>query len=249
MAGHSKWANIKHRKGAADAKRGKVFSKIAKEISVAARIGGGDPGANPTLRTIIQKARSVNMPADNIDRAIKKGTGEAGGEAPIEVFYEGYAPGGIALLVQCLTDNRNRTAAEVRFVFSRHNGSLGSTGSTARLFDRKGLITVARDAVSEDRLIEACLEAGADDVQTGDTEYEIHTSPSDFMTVVDALAAAEIPIQQSEVTMLPLETTEVTDRDAAEALVKFIEALEDLDDVQSVYAAFDLNDELIAGME
>ncbi len=249
MAGHSKWANIKHKKAAADAKRGKVFSRIAKELTVTAREGGGDPSANITLRTIIQKARDANMPADNIDRAIKKGTGELDGGSLEEVVYEGYAQGGVGIIAECLTDNRNRTAAEVRHVFNKYNGSLAGQGSVSHAFQRKGLVIVSADAVGEDRMMEAALEAGVDDLKQEGESYEIITEPTDYARVVEAFREAEIPIENSELTMLPDNTMPVDDKDQAASLLRFIEALEDLDDVQNVYSNLDITDEILQQIE
>lgn len=245
MSGHSKWATIKHKKAATDAKKGKVFSSIAKEIMVAARLGGGDLAGNITLRGLVQKARSVNMPMDNVERAIKKGTGEIGGAAYEEMVYEGYAPGGVGLIVRVLTDNKNRTAAEVRHIFTRHNGSLGSQGSVSRLFQRKGQIIVKAESAQEDKLMEIALEAGAEDMQNEDGAYEILTAPGQFMNVVDALNKAGIPMDVSEETLLPLNYVPVTDKAQASAILKFVEALEELEDVQNVYANFDIDDELL----
>jgi len=236
MAGHSKWANIKHRKGAADAKRGKIFSKIAREITVCARNGGGDPSANITLRSLIQKARSVNMPADNIDRAIKKGTGEGKDSVVLEeIIYEGYASGGAALVVAALTDNKNRTASSVRSIFTKAGANLSSQGSVTRGFHRKGLITVPAEGQDEDVLMEVALENGAEDFD----------EPNDFMTVVDALNAKEIPIGSSEVTLLCEAPTEITNAGQAKSLMKFMETLEDDDDVQSVYPGFTFSDAVL----
>lgn len=249
MAGHSKWANIKHKKAAADAKKGKVFSKIAKEIMVAARTGGGDPSANITLRTLVQKARGANMPADNIDRAIKKGTGETDGAQYEELMYEGYAPGGIALIVNVLTDNRNRSASEVRFVFTKYNGSLAGAGSVSHAFQRKGLILIAADAADEDTLMELALEAGAEDVKQEDEGYEITTGAADYMTVVDALNEKGIAIESSELGLVPDNVVAVDRKNQASSLLRFIDALEDLDDVQDVYTNMDVDDAVLAELE
>lgn len=253
MAGHSKWANIKHRKGAADAKRGKIFSKIAREITVCARNGGGDPSANITLRSLIQKARSVNMPADNIDRAIKKGTGEGKDSVQLEeIIYEGYASGGAALVVAALTDNKNRTASSVRSIFTKAGANLSSQGSVTRGFHRKGFITVPAEGQDEETLMDLVLENGAEDFVLDDDHFSITTAPNDFMTVVDALNAKEIPIGSSEVTLLCEAPTEITDASLAKSLMKFMETLEDDDDVQNVYPGFTFSDavlEAIAGEE
>jgi len=246
MSGHSKWSTIKHKKAATDARRGKLFSKLAREIMVAARDGGGDPAANITLRAIIQKARAANMPMDNIERAIKKGTGESGGAALEEIFYEGYVPGGVAVIVQALSDNRNRTTAEVRHVFNRFNASLSGQGSVMRSFQRKGHIIVRTSEADEDRLLELVLEAGAEDFRRGGEHYEITTDPADFSKVVEALNAAGIPMVGCEITLMPETVVPVTDAEKAAALLKFIEMLEELDDVQNVYANFDIDDSLLA---
>jgi len=245
MAGHSKWANIKHRKAAADAKKGKVFSKMAKEIMVVARTGGGDPAANISLRALIQKARSFNMPADNIDRAIKKGTGDLEGASLEELVYEGYAAGGVAVIVEGLTDNRNRTAAEVKHVFNKFNASLAGPGSVSRSFQRKGLIFINHEDAEEDRVMEVSLEAGAEDLKVEEGGYEIVTEPSQFMDVVEAMNRENIPMASSELTLLPDTYMPITDPAQAASLVKFVEALEDLDDVQNVYANFDIDDALM----
>lgn len=249
MSGHSKWSTIKHKKAASDAKRGKVFSKIAREIMMAARSGGGDPNANITLRALLQKARSANMPSDNIDRAVKKGTGDLGGAAIEELTYEGYAPGGVAILVSVLTDNKNRSAAEIRHLFTRFNGNLSATGSVSRLFERRGQIIVAAGAAGEDQLMELALEAGADDMTNEGDHFEILTSPGSFMNVADALNKAGIEMASSELMMLPLTWTPVTDKGQASSLLKFVEALDDLDDVQSVWHNGDISDELMTELE
>jgi YebC/PmpR family DNA-binding regulatory protein len=248
MSGHSKWSTIKHKKAAIDAKRGKVFSKIAKEIMVAARTGGGDPAANITLRSLVQKARGVNMPADNIDRAIKKGTGELDGVTMEEIMYEGYAPGGIAVIVQVLTDNKNRSAAEVRHVFTKHNATLAGQGSVTRSFNRKGVITVKSDAMPEDALLEQALEAGAEDVTNEGDVYEIVTAPSDYAQVDETLRNAELPIEDSELTLVPDTYMPIVDKDQAQSLMNFIEALEDLDDVQNVYSNVDIADDVMEAL-
>ncbi|MBN1268820.1 MAG: YebC/PmpR family DNA-binding transcriptional regulator, partial [Kiritimatiellae bacterium] len=240
---------IKHKKAATDAKRGKIFSKIGREIMVAARTGGGDPSANITLRALMQKAKSVNMPSDNVERAIKKGTGEAGGAALEEITYEGFAPGGVALVLQVLTDNRNRAAAEIRHIFTRHGANLSAQGSVTRNFHRKGQILVAADKTSEDKLLELVLDAGAEDMTREDDQFEILTDPAQFMDVVDALNKAGIAMETSEITFLPEAYVPVTDKAQAASLLKFIEALEDLDDVQNVYSNFDIADDLMKSLE
>ncbi len=245
MAGHSKWANIKHRKAASDAVKGRVFSKLAKEITVAARLGGGDPAGNITLRSLVQKARGVNMPADNIDRAIKKGTGEIAGEAMEEVVYEGFATGGVSLIISCLTDNRNRTAAEIRHAFSKNNGNLGQQGSVIRNYNRKGQIYVDAASIEEDKLLELALEAGAEDVQHSGDEFEVLTDPTEFHQVVEKLTAAGVKLGENEITLIPSLTVRIEDKDQAAQLIKFVGVLEDLDDVQNVYSNFDIDDALL----
>lgn len=245
MSGHSKWATIKHKKGAADAKRGKMFSKIAKEIMVAAQQGGGDASANITLRALIQKGKGVNMPNDNIERAIKKGTGELGAASFEEIVYEGYASGGVALIVKVLTDNRNRAAAEIRHIFNKHGSSFAQQGAVSRAFDRRGQIIVDGSVVSEEKLMEVALEAGAEDMVHENDEFEILTDPSIFNDVCDALEAAEIKTVSAEVTMLPSITAPVDDAAVARSVLKFVAALEDNDDVQDVYTNMDMTDEVM----
>jgi YebC/PmpR family DNA-binding regulatory protein len=249
MSGHNKWSTIKHKKGAADAKRGKIFSKIAREILVSVKQGGGDPSANITLRALIQKARGVNMPADNIDRAIKKGTGEIESEALEEITYEGYAGGGVGVIVEVVTDNRNRSTAEVRHAFTKHGASLAAQGAVSRSFNRKGYILTRADAVDEDRLLEVALEAGAEDVVRDGDNFEVITEPPVFMDVVDALQAANIPMEDSEITLLPETTVPVTDKAQAASLFKFIDVLDELEDVQKVHANFDVDDALMAELQ
>lgn len=249
MSGHSKWSTIKHKKAAADAKRGKAFSKIAKEMTVAARQSGGDPAVNITLRTLIQKARSVNMPADNIERAIKKGTGELEGEQMDEIMYEGYAPGGIAIIVQVLTDNKNRSAAEVRHVFSKFNSNLAGQGSVSRTFNRKGVIEVSSSEANEDELLELALECGAEDMTNEGDYFEIVTEPSAYPDVLEKLEEKGVPVQNSELTLLPENYMPVTDASQAKSLMNFVETLEELDDIQNVYANFDISDEIMEALE
>ena len=244
MSGHSKWSTIKHKKAASDARRGKIFSKLAREIMVAARTGGSDPSANITLRSLLQKARSYNMPADNVERAVKKGTGEGGGAALEEMTYEGFAVGGVAVIVSVLTDNRNRSAAEVRHLFSRHGASMASQGSVSRGFARKGRITVPAAGVEEDRLMELVIDAGGEDLVRDDEGFVITTEPGAFMDVVDALQAAGLAVEESEITLVPETTLPVRDRAQASGVLRFIEALEDLDDVQSVCTNLELDDAL-----
>jgi YebC/PmpR family DNA-binding regulatory protein len=245
MSGHSKWATIRHKKGAADAKRGKVFSKLAKEIMVVARQGGGDPGQNPTLRTLMQKAKSVNMPNDNIERAVKKGTGEIDGITFEELVYEGYASGGVALIVQCLTDNKNRTAAEVRHTFGKHGSSFAQQGAVSRGFQRKGQIFVDAGKVDEEKLMEVALEAGADDMKRDGEQFEILTDPGVFSDVVDALGAAGIETLSAEVALVPDIYVPVAEKATASSVLKFVAALEDNDDVQNVYTNMDVDDALM----
>jgi YebC/PmpR family DNA-binding regulatory protein len=247
MAGHSKWKNIKHKKAASDAVKGRVFSKIAKEIVVAARAGGGDPNANIALRAIILKARAANMPADNIERAIKRGTGEIAGAALEEVMYEGYAAGGVALVIQALTDNRNRTAAEIRHAFTTHHNSLAGSGSVMRNFKRKGQFTISAAQVSEDRLLEIALDAGAEDVQKDDDVFEVLCEPSQFGAVSEALAKAGIKPDEAEIALVPDTYVPVTDKGQAGQLMAFIECLEELDDVQNVYVNADIAAEMVDG--
>lgn len=239
MSGHSKWATIKHKKGAADAKRGKLFSKFVKEITVAAKVGGGSMDTNPRLRLVVAKAKASSMPADNIERAIKKGTGELPGVVYEEVFYEGYGPGGVAILVEVLTDNKNRTTAEVRSIFEKKGGSLAAQGAVARQFHKKGLILVRKDAADEEKLMDLALNAGADDLKTEGDLFEITTDPKDFEAVKKAIDDAKIAHESAEVTMLPEATVPVAGPNAASVLV-LVEALEDNEDVQNVYANFDI---------
>jgi YebC/PmpR family DNA-binding regulatory protein len=245
MSGHSKWSKIKHTKGVVDSKRGKVFGKLGKELTVAAKHGGGDPGFNPRLRTILMKARAVNMPADNIDRAIKKGTGELPGISYEEITYEGYAPGGVALLVELLTDSKNRTASEIRTLFSKHGGNMAVAGAVKHLFHRKGQILVAKEQISEDDLMGLALDAGAEDMITHPETYEILTDPHQFEAVHKALETKNIKPQSAEVVQLPLTPVPVTDEKTARAVLALIDALEDNDDVQSVYSNYDIPDDIM----
>jgi YebC/PmpR family DNA-binding regulatory protein len=244
MAGHSKWANIKHRKGAQDAKRGKIFTKIIKELTVAARIGGGDPDINPRLRTAVDKAKQANMPKDNVDRAIKKGTGDLDGVSYEEGLFEGYGPGGVALIVEFLTDNRTRTVADVRHCFSKYGGNLGVSGSVAFLFDRKGLISFSADN-DFDQIFEIALEAGAEDVKDEEDVYEVITDPGDFIPVREAMAAAGLQWETAETTMIP-QNQVMLEGKPAETMLKLMDALEDNDDVQNVYANFDISEDELA---
>ena len=244
MAGHSKWANIKHRKGAQDAKRGKIFTKLIKEITVAAKIGGSDLDGNPRLRTAVDKAKNDNMPKDTIERAIKKGTGDLDGVNYEEGMFEGYGPGGVAVIVEFMTDNRTRTVADVRHIFSKHNGNLGVSGSVAFLFDRKGLIAFSTEN-DFDTIFEAALEAGAEDVKDEGDAYEVITEPDTFMEVRDAIGAAGLKWETAEVTMIPQNMVKLEGKQA-DQMLKMMDKLEDNDDVQNVYANFDISDEEIA---
>ena len=243
MSGHSKWSTIKHKKGAADAKRGKVFTKLIKEITVAARMGGGDINANPRLRTAVAAAKAENMPKDNMDRAIKKGTGELEGVDYEELTYEGYGPGGTAVFVECLTDNKNRTVAEVRHIFSKAGGNLGENGCVAWMFDKKGYIVVEKSAADEEQLMEVALEAGAEDVREDDDNFEIITAPEDFEAVKEAIDEAGIETIDAEVTMLPQNSTEVVGKEA-EQIIRLMDALDDNDDVQKAYTNADIPDDI-----
>ena len=239
MSGHNKWSTIKHKKGAADAKRGKIFTKLIKEITVAAKLGGGDPNGNPRLRTAVDKAKAENMPKDNIERAIKKGTGELEGVTYEEIVYEGYGPGGVAVLVECMTDNRNRTVGEVRSTFTKCNGNMGETGCVSWMFDKKGLIVFAK-SVDFEKLFETALEAGAEDVTDEEEQYEVLTDPSSFIEVRTALEKAGFKYESAEITMIP-QTMVKLDGKNAENMLKLMDRMEDNDDVQNVYANFDIS--------
>ena len=239
MSGHSKWSTIKHKKGAKDAKRGKIFTKLIKEITVAARLGGGDIKANPRLRTAVLTARQNSMPSDNIDRAIKKGTGELEGVTYEEVTYEGYGPGGVAILVQTLTDNRVRTVAEIRNMLTKHGGNMGATGSVGYIFTKRGLIAIERKGIDEDQIMETALEAGAEDVREAGDLLEVLTAPETFDDVREALAKANIATASAEITMIPSSTVNVSGHNA-QTLLKLLELLEDHDDVQSVSSNMDI---------
>ena len=242
MSGHSKWATIKHAKGAADAKRGQMFTKFIKEISIAARMGGGDPNGNPRLRTAILKARAANMPKDNIERAIKKGTGELGGASYEELLYEGYAPGGVAVLVEVLTDNKNRAAANVRNLFSKNGGNLGATGSVSYMFNRKGVIEYDAEVVSEEKLMEEALEAGAEDIQTEGGIITVTTDPNDFASVLEALQENGFESVSAEISMVPA-TYMSLEAETIRKVLKMVERLEEDDDVQNVYTNLDIPDD------
>lgn len=244
MSGHNKWASIKHKKGANDAKRGKIFTKLIKEITVAARMGGGDPNGNPRLRAAILAARAENMPKDNIDRGIKKGTGELEGVNYEESLYEGYGPGGAAVLVESLSDNKNRSVAEIRHIFSKNGGSLGTSGCVAWMFKKKGYIAIERRAVDEEKLMEKALEAGAEDVREDETTFEVITAPEEFDAVKAAIDELKVPYISSEITMLPQNTTSLAGKEA-DQMVRLMDMLEDNDDVQKVYTNADIPEELV----
>lgn len=244
MSGHSKWSSIKHKKAATDARRGKIFTKLIREIMVASRTGGGDPTSNPRLRTAISTAKETNMPSDNIERAIKKGTGEIEGVSYEETHYEGYGPHGVAIYVQCLTDNKNRTASEIRNIFSKRSGSMAGAGSVAWIFEKKGLIVVAKSQVSEDPLMELILAAGAEDLSQTADKFEIITEPANFEAVKTSLEKAKIKPESAELTRIPKNQVSLAP-DKARAVLGLIEALEDHDDVQNVYANFEIPDEVM----
>jgi len=247
MSGHSKWAQIKHKKAVVDAKRGKIFSKIAKEIAVAARLGGGDPDGNPRLRTVLENAREVNMPGENIKRAIMKGTGELPGVSYEESIYEGYGPGGTAILLEVLTDNKNRTVPEIRHIMTKNGGNLGEAGCVAWMFEKKGYILVEKTKIDEDSLMSAALEAGAEDMKNdpGEDSYEIITAPEDVNKVKAALEAAGIPVSLAEITMLP-KSYVALDGKSAQQMIRLVDALEDHEDIQNVYINFNIPDEVMA---
>jgi YebC/PmpR family DNA-binding regulatory protein len=247
MSGHSKWATTKHKKAAIDAKRGKIFTKIGKEIIVAAKLGGGDPNGNPRLRTAIAKAKSVSMPADNIKRAIQRGTGELEGATYEEITYEGYGPGGVAVIVEVLTDNRNRTVSEIRNIFGKAGGNMGESGCVSWMFHKKGYIVVATSKVDEDKLMTIALDAGAEDMQTEDENFAITTPPSDFEKVKKAIEDAGIAPDAAEVTMIPQTYVKLEGKEAQQML-RLVDTLEDNDDVQNVYANFDIPEEIMSAV-
>ena len=249
MSGHSKWSTIKRKKGAIDAKRGKIFTRLIKEITVAARSGGGDVEGNPRLRSAVATAKAENMPKDNIIRAIKKGTGEIAGEVYDEILYDGYGPGGVAILVECLTDNRNRTVADVRHYFAKSNGNLGESGCVAWMFDKKGLITIDKSTISEEELMDKALEAGAEDVVEEETEFQVFTAPEDFEQVRESLEQDGVTFLEATVSMIPQNTVEVTEEGIARQLMKLMDNLEDYDDVQNVWANFDIDDSLMEQLD
>lgn len=245
MAGHSKWNNIKNKKGKEDARRGKEFTKLARYIMVAAKEGGGDQEYNPALKAAIEKAKAANMPNDNIDRAIKKGTGELGAEIYEEITYEGYGPGGVAVYVSCLTDNRNRTASDVRHAFDKFGGNLGQTGCVSFMFDRKGLLVIEKtDSIDEDELMLQAIDFGAEDFSSDEYGYEIITSPEDFNNIRDLLSEKGYEFSVAEISFLPQNTTELTNEKDIKNMVKLIEVLEDSDDIQEIYHSWEIPDDL-----
>ena len=244
MSGHSKWSTIKRKKGAADAKRGQIFSKLSRAIIVAAKEGGGDPEANVTLAAAIQKARDNSMPKDTIERAIQRGAGGSEGDSYESILYEGYAPGGVAVICTILTDNRNRTAADLRYIFTKNGGSLGTPGSVAWQFERKGVVMVDAEGVDEDELMEVALENGAEDVVEDGSQWQVTADPADFMTLRGALEAAGIAYASAELTMIPKTTVEPTEKEARQVL-RMVDALEENDDVQDVFANFDISEEIL----
>ncbi len=242
MSGHNKWSTIKHKKGAADAKRGKIFSKIIKEITIAARMGGGDPEGNPRLRTVLTAARNANMPKDNIERAIKRGTGEIAGVTYEEITYEGYGPGGVAVLVEALTDNKNRTVAEIRHIFDKYNGNLGESGCVSWIFEKKGVIDIPVQGLTEDQVMELALESGAQDVKQEDDMFEITTEIAEFETVRKAVEEQGWKIEEASITMIPQNSVKL-DGKKAEQMLKMMDVLDDHEDLQNVYANFDISEE------
>jgi YebC/PmpR family DNA-binding regulatory protein len=248
MSGHSKWSTIKRKKGAVDAKRGKIFGKLTKEITVAARLGGGDPNGNPRLRAAVAAAKAENLPKDNILKAIRKGTGEAGGAALEEVILEGYGPAGVALMVASLTDNKNRTISDVRYLLSKYGGSLGEPGCVSWMFDKKGVIVFDRDGVKEDELLEAALECGAEDLQSTESQFEVLTDPANFVEVKEALEIRGLKPVLAEIQMRPKTTVQIEEEKPAQQVLKLVEVLEEHDDVNDVFANFDIPDELLEAL-
>jgi len=248
MSGHSKWSSIKHKKGAADAKRGKIFTKLIKEITVAARMGGGDPDGNPRLKSAIAAAKGENMPKENIERGIKKGTGELEGVSYEEASYEGYGPGGVAVLVDCLTDNKNRTVADIKHLFERHGGNLGEPGCVAWMFEQKGLMVFEKDKVDEEELFDLALEAGGEDVREEETEFEVITAPSDLESVKQAIDDAGLSYSLAEVTKIPQNTVKVEGKKAQQTL-NLMQSIEDHDDVSHVYANCDIPDDVMEALD
>ncbi len=248
MSGHSKWSTIKRKKGAVDAKRGRIFGRLAKEVAVAARLGGGDPIGNPRLRAAIAAAKAENMPGDNITRAIRKGSGEGGGAVLEEIFLEGYGPAGVALMVETLTDNKNRTVSDVRHLITKYGGSLGEPGCVAWMFDKKGVIVFDRVEVTEDQLLEAALECGAEDLQSDESQFEVLTDPTAFLEVKEALEARGFTPALAEVQMRPRTTVKIDEEKSAQQLLRLVELLEEHDDVSDVFANFDIPDQLLEAL-
>jgi len=248
MSGHSKWSTIKRKKGAVDAKRGQVFGKLVKEITVAARIAGGDPGFNPRLRAAIAAAKADNLPKDSIQKAIRKGTGEGGGAALEEIFYEGYGPAGVALMVESLTDNKNRTVSDLRHIFTKHGGSMGEPGCVAWMFEKKGVIVFEKEAIKEDELLEAALDSGAEDLQSTESQYEVITDPASFVEVKEALEGKGLAPTLAEVQLRPKTTVHIEEEKPAQQLLKMVELLEDHEDVSNVFANFDIPDHLLEAL-
>ena len=249
MSGHSKWASIKHKKGALDAKRGKIFTKLIREITVAAKDGGGDPDSNPRLRLAIQKGKDANMPADNIDRAVKKGTGELEGVSYENVSFEGYAQGGVAIIVEGLTDNKNRTTSEVRSIFTKRSGNMAGAGSVAFQFEKKGVFLVKREDAAEDELMDTALESGAEDLTSDEDFYQVTCAPQDFDIVRTGLTAKNVKIESGELSMIPKNSVKVEDVETARKILGLVEDLEDNDDIQNVYSNFDISDEILKQIE
>jgi YebC/PmpR family DNA-binding regulatory protein len=248
MSGHSKWSTIKRKKGAEDAKRGKIFGKLVKEIAVSARIGGGDPDGNPRLRAAIAAAKQENMPKDNIQRAIAKGAGESGGSNLEEVMYEGYGPEGVAIMVDSLTDNKNRTVSDLRHLFTKFGGSMGEPGCVAWMFDKKGVIVFDQAAVKEDELLEAALESGAEDLQSSESQIEVLTDPTDFIEVKEALESRGFEPVLAELQLRPKTTVAITEEGQAQTILKLVESIEDHDDVNNVFANFDIPDQILEAL-
>jgi YebC/PmpR family DNA-binding regulatory protein len=248
MSGHSKWSTIKRKKGAVDAKRGKIFSRLTKEITVSARLGGPDPDGNPRLRAAIAAAKLENMPKDNIQRAINKGTGEGGSSNLEEVIYEGYGPEGVALMVESLTDNKNRTVSDVRHLFTKYGGSMGEPGCVAWMFEKKGVIVFDQDAVQEDELLEAALECGAEDLQSTESQFEVLTDPANFLEVKETLEARGFEPAVAELQLRPQTTVAITEEQRAQTILKLVESLEDHDDVNNVFANFDIPDRILEAL-
>jgi len=250
VSGHSKWAKIKRKKGSKDEKRGRIFTKLIKEITVAARMGGGNPDSNARLRTAIDTARAANMPAKNIENAIKKGTGELPGVVYEEVTYEGYGPNGIAILIETATDNKKRTVADIRHILTRYGGNLGETGCVSWMFSKKGYITVPKSASSEEEILNKALDAGIEDILSDDPDvYEIYTSPEEFEKVKETLAEAGITIESAEITTVPQSTVKITQDKVAERILKLMDALDENDDVQKLHSNFDIDDEILKKLE